>query len=62
LLKPGGRIAVIDWKKKPMEFGPPQELRVSAKKIGSDLREAGFVQITAHEILLYHSFVLAQKP
>ncbi|MBI5178001.1 MAG: class I SAM-dependent methyltransferase [Nitrospinae bacterium] len=62
VLKPGGKMAIIDWKKEAMEFGPPPELRVSAKKIGSDLREAGFAQITAHETFPFHSLVLAQKP
>ncbi len=62
LLKPGGKIAIVDWKKEPMDIGPPQEIRVSVKKIGSDLREAGFTQIQSLDLLAYHSFVLAQKP
>jgi ubiquinone/menaquinone biosynthesis C-methylase UbiE len=62
VLRDGGRIAVIDWKKEAMDFGPPLVIRVSSKKIGSDLREAGFVQIEAFETLPYHSFIIAKKP
>jgi ubiquinone/menaquinone biosynthesis C-methylase UbiE len=62
ILRPGGKIAVIDWKKVTAESGPPLEIRVSPKKIGSDLREAGFIQIEALEVLPCHSFLVATKP
>ncbi|MBI3582060.1 MAG: class I SAM-dependent methyltransferase [Nitrospinae bacterium] len=62
ILRRGGKIAVIDWKKEPMEFGPPQEIRVTAKKIGSDLREAGFVRIESLDALRFHTFIVARKP
>lgn len=62
VLRNGGRISIIDWKKKPSEFGPPLELRVSEKKIGSDLREAGFTQIVSLGGLPHHSFLTACKP
>lgn len=62
VLRPGGTIAVMDWKKDPMDFGPPMDIRVSAKKIGSDLREAGFSRIVVLDDFPYHSFVTARKP
>jgi ubiquinone/menaquinone biosynthesis C-methylase UbiE len=62
VLRPGGKIVVVDWKKDLMDFGPPLNIRVSAKKIGSDLREAGFVQIDVFDLLPYHSFIVARKP
>jgi SAM-dependent methyltransferase len=62
ILRRGGKIAVIDWKKEPMDFGPPQDIRVTAKKIGSDLREAGFVRIESLDALRFHTFLVARKP
>ncbi|GMA60344.1 class I SAM-dependent methyltransferase [Alicyclobacillus fastidiosus] len=37
ILRPGGRVLLIEWEKKPMEMGPPLEERLSAESL---LREA----------------------
>jgi len=42
LLKPGGRILVIDWHKHPTEQGPPLEHRISDAEAEAMLRAAGF--------------------
>lgn len=42
MLKPTGRLVDIDWKKKPMELGPPLQVRFSEEDAASRIRAAGF--------------------
>ena len=62
LLKPGGLLAIIDWKPGDTPHGPPQEVRVSAEQIISDCAAAGYIDLTPHDVLPYHSFVTGRKP
>jgi ubiquinone/menaquinone biosynthesis C-methylase UbiE len=62
LLRPGGTVLVMDWKKGETPSGPPQEIRVSEDQIGSDLVQAGFGSIVRHPVLPYHSFVTGTRP
>ncbi|BAI62251.1 conserved hypothetical protein [Methanocella paludicola SANAE] len=41
MLKPGGKLADIDWKKEPMEGGPPLEKRFSEEKALELIEGAG---------------------
>ena len=61
LLKPGGIVAVIDWKVMETPGGPPLEIRVDAKKIEKDMVDAGFDSIRSLDVFPYHSFVIAKK-
>lgn len=62
LLKRGGTVMVIDWRKGETPTGPPQEIRVSEDAIVADIAAAGFKDITRHPVLPYHSFVIGKKP
>lgn len=44
VLKPGGRIAVIECKKEKMPFGPPLTMRMSAEEISEVASKYGFVE------------------
>jgi ubiquinone/menaquinone biosynthesis C-methylase UbiE len=57
LLKPGGRICIIDWKKEDMPFGPPLEIRCSIDEISQQLNLAGFTNIQSDNSLIKHSVV-----
>ena len=35
ILKPGGRLLIVDWKKGMRGFGPPDELRASAEELNA---------------------------
>ena len=59
LLKPGGIVAVIDWKPMETPGGPPPEIRVDAKKIEKDMVDAGFDSVKSLDVFPYHSFVVA---
>jgi ubiquinone/menaquinone biosynthesis C-methylase UbiE len=61
LLKAGGTVMAIDWKKSETPSGPPQEIRVTEEEIVGDLKAAGFREIRSHPVLPYHSFVTAKK-
>ena len=62
LLKPGGTVMVVDWKKGETPMGPPQSIRVTEEEIIADLEEAGFGEIRRHPVLPYHNFVTGKKP
>lgn len=61
LLRKGGNLAVIDWKKEETPKGPPLSIRVTAETIEGQMRKAGFSQIRTHTILAYHNFVTGKK-
>lgn len=42
VLKPGGRLVVVDWTLTSTDFGPPSERRVSADAIRPRAESAGF--------------------
>ncbi|HUX43517.1 MAG TPA: methyltransferase domain-containing protein [Terracidiphilus sp.] len=47
LLKPGGRIAILDWRPDvEREAGPPLEHRLRAEDAVTELLAAGFLQVT----------------
>ncbi len=62
LLKPGGMVMAIDWKKSETPSGPPQEIRVTEGEISADLKHAGFRDIRGHPVLPYHNFVTGKRP
>lgn len=61
ILKSGGRIVNIDWKKEENEFGPPLEIRFSLEKSIDMLSSAGFSIQSTPDIGQYHYCVVAVK-
>jgi len=61
LLRPGGRLLVVDWAPTAEGGGPPREIRATAGQIGDALRSVGFGDIVAHQGLRRHSLVTAAK-
>ncbi len=43
ILRSGGFLAVVDWKKEPMEMGPPLEHRLSLEEAKDRLSSRGFM-------------------
>lgn len=56
-LKPGGRLAIIDFKKKPLPFGPPMEMKLSAEAITAELVAAGYVPLPAEDVLPHQNLL-----
>jgi ubiquinone/menaquinone biosynthesis C-methylase UbiE len=42
MLKPTGRLVDLDWKKEPMNLGPPLQIRFSEGQAAKLIEEAGF--------------------
>lgn len=47
LLKPGGKLAVVEFQKKDTPFGPPLDIRVSPEELRGkvDLHPAGLIEV-----------------
>jgi len=58
ILKSGGRIAIVDWKKESASQGPPVAIRVSSDIISGQLRDAGFSDVSIDNTLKNHSLVV----
>jgi ubiquinone/menaquinone biosynthesis C-methylase UbiE len=61
LLKEGGRLMIIDWKKEETPEGPPLELRVEEETIEHQMRTCGFSDIRKYALLQYHHFLIGEK-
>ena len=56
-LKPGGRVIVIDFEKKPLPVGPPPEHKLSRDEVIAEFHSAGYRLVRDHDFLLYQYFL-----
>ena len=56
-LLPGGRVAIVDFKKESPE-GPPPEFRFTPEQIAGEMKQAGFVVDGRHDFLPRQLFVV----
>jgi len=61
LLRSGGTVAIVDWKREPTPKGPPLEYRIGADEIVRQLESAGFRDVVAHDVLRYHDVVTGRR-
>jgi ubiquinone/menaquinone biosynthesis C-methylase UbiE len=61
LLRKGGTLAIIDWKREETPEGPPLSIRVSEEDICRQMAGGGFSNVAAHRVLKFHNFVTGQK-
>jgi ubiquinone/menaquinone biosynthesis C-methylase UbiE len=63
LLKPGGRIVVVDWKKIPTLFGPPADVRIDEAEMIDFIAAHGFEPDDSVDAGMYHyGLVFRMKP
>ncbi len=62
ILKPGGRIAVIDWHKGIGGLGPPNELRTDVATMQAILTDAGFQFYKNIPVDSFHYGFVYRKP
>ena len=56
-LKPSGRIAVVDWQKRPLPIGPPAEHKLAREQVVDEMAAAGYRLVDEPKILP-HQYVL----
>jgi len=61
LVKPGGEIFIVDWKKKDMAQGPPEAIRCTPEDVQAELLAAGFEQVSTYNDLAKHFLVVGRK-
>lgn len=59
MLKPHGILVNLDWKKKQMNFGPPEHIRFSEDKASRLIKNAGFKIGNVKEAGLHHYIITA---
>lgn len=60
MLKRDGRLVDLDWKKEPMELGPPLTIRFSEHQAVRLIESAGFKTVAVRESGRYHYLVIAR--
>ena len=61
LLRRGGKLLIVDWKKEQTPEGPPLKIRVTEEAIQSQMLKAGFRDIIKYAVLPYHHFLVGEK-
>ena len=57
LLKPGGTVAIVDWKDEENERSPSAGRRVPEATIRAQLEAAGFTDRQSHDVYEFHQFL-----
>lgn len=57
-MKEGGKLFVVDFFKKELDFGPPVSMKVSEQKVLGELFEAGFRKFVVDTDLLPNQFIV----
>lgn len=60
-LRPGGRVAVVDWHKKPLPEGPPPDHKLDRHQVIDEMQQAGYAFAGEPLELPYH-YVLVFAP
>jgi arsenite methyltransferase len=56
-LKPGGRVAVVDFKKQTLPVGPPPADKISREEMIKEFKDAGYRLVGEHQFLPYQYFL-----
>jgi ubiquinone/menaquinone biosynthesis C-methylase UbiE len=56
-LKPGGRVVIVDFQKRPLPLGPPMEWKLAPEAVTEEFRQAGFQLARSEEFLPYQYFL-----
>ncbi len=61
VLKRGGRVCVVDFKKKKMDMGPPLKVRLTQARLRDMLRLSGYRRTQPLSPLPFHNGLIAMK-
>jgi ubiquinone/menaquinone biosynthesis C-methylase UbiE len=62
VLKPGGRIVVIDFYKKELPVGPSPSMKLSEQDVIAEFQQAGFKLAKRLDILPYQYYLFFERP
>lgn len=57
-LKPTGRLAIVDWQKRPLPMGPPDDMKIDEPQVVSEMKAAGFELAERLPFLEYQYFLI----
>lgn len=60
-LKDGGKLIVIDFKKKDTPHGPPKEMRLNEMEVSKELKKAGFAKVLIDMNTLEEQYIITAK-
>ena len=58
MLKPGGQIIIIDYKKRQLPVGPPPEMKMTRREVIAELEAGGFKLVKDHKCLENQYFLI----
>ncbi|MCL4789515.1 MAG: methyltransferase domain-containing protein [Verrucomicrobia bacterium] len=58
MLKPGGEVVMVDFKKAETPVGPPQEMRIDRADLVKEMEKSGFRVAAEHTFLPYQYFLV----
>ena len=61
LLAPAGRVAVVDWQKRPLPVGPEMDHKLARAQVEEEMALAGYRLVSAPDLLPYQ-YVLIFQP
>ncbi len=58
VLKRGGRVAIVDWRKEPLPEGPPPDHKLARAQVVDEMGAAGYALVEELDFLPYQYFLI----
>lgn len=60
-LKPGGRIVIVEFYKRPLPVGPPPAMKLTEEEVAAELKAAGFARTKSFDMLPHQYFLVFER-